>query len=91
MAVEDSSPPQPFEFAAVILSLSQPFWVCRSHFEYGTANWQSIAIESLHVYISPLQVEFSTVDFAIIFNDRDTMTDNTDEATVEFSTVKFQW
>ncbi len=35
-----------FEFATVVLSLSQSFWVCRSHFEYGTANWQSIAIES---------------------------------------------
>ncbi len=43
------------------LSLSQPFWVCRSrfqsvtaiwvcrsHFKYGTATWQSIAIGELH-------------------------------------------
>ena len=37
-------------------------------------------------------MEFSTVDFAIIFNDRDTMTEeNTDEATVEQWPVSWLW
>ena len=57
MAKEDSSLPQSFEFViwfcrsrfeSVTVHVMM-FWVCRSHFEYGTGNWRSIAIESLHV------------------------------------------